>query len=113
VEAGDARFTLDAPERYAQHDPGQGVVPAHLLGALQGGAGAGGGDGVDVAIAVNGRIAAVTRTYRGTGANGAPVPQRIEAMLLPDTIRPGRNDVAVYEVLGEEGSRRLRPIPAA
>ncbi len=49
------------------------------------------GAGARLAVALNGVVAAVTRTY-GSG--------RFAAMISPSALRPGKNDVALYAVRG-------------
>jgi hypothetical protein len=70
---------------------GDAPVPALVSGDLAGDAARG---GVDLAIAVNGRIAATTRSFEtGLGVRFATlVPERV--------LRDGRNRVAVYRVAG-------------
>jgi hypothetical protein len=63
------------------------VVPGQVEGTIQGARGE-----RDVAIAVNGRIAAVTRTFRLGGAT------RFAAVLPEWALRDGANDVAVLDV---------------
>ena len=58
-----------------------------------------------VAIAVNGRVAAVSPTWR----SGDRL-HHVEAMLLPETLRDGRNRIELYVVGGREGRRRLVPV---
>ena len=63
---------------------------------------------VDVAIALNGRIAAVTRTYAF-----ADFVNTWTALLPPQSVSPGENDVAVY-LISRGGERRvLLPLRSA
>jgi hypothetical protein len=55
----------------------------------------------DVAVAVNGRLAAVTRPYLTRGDTW------IDAMVDEDLLRDGRNSVGIYAVRGTRGSPRL------
>lgn len=64
-----------------------GVSPAHVVGTLHGV-----GAGRDVAVAVNGRIAAVGRTLSFRGAT------RFEALAPDRAFRAGQNAVAIYIV---------------
>lgn len=96
------RATHDAPERLGDYRPTNGIVPARLTGAVTG---PGPDERPTIAIALNGRIAAVVETH----AMG-DVPHRIEAMLVPDLIQPGANGVAFFVVEGSEGARTLHPL---
>jgi hypothetical protein len=63
------------------------LSPAHVVGTLDGV-----GPGRDVAVAVNGRIAATGRTFSFGGSI------RFEALAADSAFRPGANEVAVYLV---------------
>jgi hypothetical protein len=69
-----------------------GLVPAHITGTVRGGRR---GAKRNVAVAVNGRIEAVGRTFylRGRGS------EHFAVMVPEDTLRDGGNDVQVFEVL--------------
>jgi len=58
----------------------------------------------NVAIAVNGRVAAVTRTFQGGGRTS------FAAMVPASALRGGRNDVAVLLVEHENGARTLEEL---
>ncbi|HEY8060859.1 MAG TPA: hypothetical protein VID94_18980, partial [Acidimicrobiales bacterium] len=90
---------LDDPDALADVDPPSGVLRTHLLGRVEG---LPDGDQLAVAIALNGRVAAVVTTWPGDG-----VDHRLEAMLVPDFLRAGANDLAFYRVGGREGARTL------
>ncbi|MBA2630626.1 MAG: sulfatase-like hydrolase/transferase [Thermoleophilaceae bacterium] len=82
---------------YADVDPRGGYVPAHVVGRVQGG----GEPGREVAVAVNGRVAAVGTTF--TLANGEE--GELFSMMVPESaFRAGRNEVALYQV--EAGALR-------
>jgi hypothetical protein len=67
------------------------TVPVHVVARVKGGA-----VGREVAIAVNGRIAASSRTFRL--ATGGDV---LVAAIVPESsLRQGRNSVQVMEVGG-------------
>ncbi|MBI3860897.1 MAG: sulfatase-like hydrolase/transferase [Planctomycetia bacterium] len=58
---------------------------------------------VHIAVAVNGVIRAVTRTYRLDGAR-----DHWSALISESDLQPGQNDVKYYSVAGESGNLRLR-----
>jgi len=95
--AGDVRASLAQGRRlFADVRRRSGVVPAQIAGDLTGGAGE-----RDLAVALNGRIEAVGRSFRLTGD-----PTEHFAFMVPeDALREGRNRVEVFEVLA---GRRLR-----
>jgi hypothetical protein len=75
-----------------------GYVPAHVTGrvswpALR--------PTEDIAIVLNGRVAAVTRPFESSGR------KLFSALLDERTFREGRNDLAVYAVRGARGDPRL------
>jgi hypothetical protein len=72
-------------------------VPALVFGRLRGER----SRGRPVAIAVNGRVAATSPTFRGIGGGRV----NYSAILPPSAFRPGRNRVRVYEIVP---GRRLR-----
>jgi hypothetical protein len=84
------RVDLDSPELLRYVDRDTDLLPTRIQGTISGT----NGKDVDLAIAVNGRIAAVTRTIQITGQTffGAMVPE--------DSLRNGRNDVQVLLVKG-------------
>jgi hypothetical protein len=91
---------LTDPGAYDDVDPEGPVLPVWVTGRVAGA----GGDRHDVAIAVNGTVAAVSNTFRlATGDEDL-----IAALIPPSTLRSGANEVEVYEVVG--GSQ-LRLIP--
>jgi len=90
--AGDSSMTVELtdPGAYDDVDPEGAVVPVWLTGTVSGAD----GDRRDVAIAVNGTIAAVSNTFRLAGRDS----DLIAAMLPPSALRAGRNEVQIYEV---------------
>jgi hypothetical protein len=73
-----------------------GVLPTRVTGDLRGGAP---GEMRDLAVAVNGRIEAVGRSFRLEGQ-----PQEWFSLMVPETaVRTGRNMVELFEV--EAGDR--------
>jgi hypothetical protein len=93
-----AHATVDAPREYAAVDRTAAFVPAFVTGMLDGVAA-----DAELAVAVNGRVAATTRAYPSGGRMlyGAIVP--------PASFRPGANAVSVLQVLPGD---RLRTIGA-
>ena len=88
---------LEAPQLYAAVDKQSGFIPLHVKGAL---------DGLplsaypaDLAIAVNGVIHAVTRTFTIPGHE-----RRFETLLPPDALQDGHNELQVYLVNREPGA---------
>jgi hypothetical protein len=77
-----------------------GVSPAHIVGTLEGVVA-----GRDVAVAVNGRIAATARTFSFRGST------RFEALAPEQAFRRGSNDVEVYLVLDRGGGIVLERAP--
>jgi hypothetical protein len=74
-----------------------GLVPTQIAGLLQGGS----GKPRELAVAVNGEIAAVGRSFRLAGR-----PSESFAFMVPEeTLRDGRNTVEVFEVVR---GKRLR-----
>ena len=69
-----------------------GVMPTQIAGLLDGG----NGEPRDLAVAVNGQIAAVGRSFRLAGR-----PTESFAFMVPeDALRDGQNTVEVFEVVG-------------
>lgn len=75
--------------------PGIPFVPSPLQGYVEG---AGALAGKSLAVAVNGRIAAIAETYDGSDA------VRFSALPPESSFRPGRNRIAFYWVEGSPGS---------
>jgi sulfatase-like protein len=98
ARAGRLTGTLVGAHRYSNVRRGSGMVPAHVTGRL--------GDGSrrlrDLAVAVNGRIAAVGRSFRLTGHPG----EHFAFMVPEEALGEGHNTVEVFEVV-EGGSLRL------
>jgi Sulfatase len=77
-----------------------GMIPTEIAGHLRGGRP---GDERDIAVAVNGRIEAVGRSFHLTGD-----PTEHFAVMVPEaSLHDGRNTVEVFEVIAGE---RLRPL---
>jgi sulfatase-like protein len=83
---------LDAAARFLDVRPGSGFVPARISGRVT----AGRLDpGAELAIAVNGRVQAVTRTLEGRAAG------QFRALVPESAFRPGANEVEVFLVSGK------------
>jgi Sulfatase len=77
---------------YEDVDPASGYVPAHVIGRV----GDGDDEFQDVAVAVNGTIVAVSRTFKLANGNDDEI---FAAMVPESAFREGRNEVEVLEVL--------------
>jgi hypothetical protein len=77
------------------------LVPSPLAGTLSGVKA-----GQAVALAVNGRIAAVSVAYRNPG--GGPV--RFSELVAENSFRTGRNTIRVYVVTGDPSAPRLESV---
>ena len=91
-----AQAELDDRRALAAVDTNAKVLPVYLTGRLSGLA-----PSRRLAIALNGRIAAVTTSY----TDG--ISTRFEAIVDPGALRAGANAVALYELRGTPGARRL------
>jgi len=87
-----------AAVRRVDVDPDSPVLPSFMAGDA--------GDlppGTELAVAVDGRVEATTRVYRDGSRS------RYAALVPPESLREGENDVTVYVVLADGG---LRPLDA-
>ena len=96
---GTARFRVefDAGQVYSSVTPGASEVPVYVTGRVTGSS----RHGEAVAIAVNGRIAAVTRSYRSGG------DLRVGALVPESAFRKGANDVEALAVIGSGTETQL------
>jgi sulfatase-like protein len=83
-----ARADVNGASLLGAVDPQSGLLPCYLTGTIKGARTA----REPLAIAINSRIAAVTRTYSALGTT------RFTAMIPPAALRPGANALAVYAV---------------
>lgn len=91
---GRVRATIAFASTLRNVNPRSVVLPTQIAGPIRGGAR---GARRDVAVSVNGTIRAVGRTFYLRGSR-----QESFALNVPFTsLRPGRNDVRVFEVLGQ------------
>ena len=93
-----ASASLDEPGNLRDADPRAPVVLASLLrGTI-----AGGGPAEALAVAVNGRLAAVGRSFSSAGS------EAYSLLIPPRYLRRGANRVEAYRVLGSGSSIRLQ-----
>jgi hypothetical protein len=87
--AGDP-LDVDFVYGYGDVDPDSGYIPTHVVAQVQ----SDGEAGREIAVAVNGRIAAVGSTFElAEGDEG----ELVSVMVPPGAVRPGRNRVEVFE----------------
>jgi hypothetical protein len=103
VEQSEGARFVDA-KAYARVDPHSPTVPSWVTGYLEGVPA-----GRDLAVAVNGRIAATTRSFQlATGK------QPLFAAMVPESsFRAGRNDVELFELRGAGARISLRHLGTA
>jgi hypothetical protein len=92
-EQSGVRFKLDGSELLRSVDPKAEVVPSYLTGRIEGALDA----NAELAVAVNGTIAATTRSYEDSGET------RFAAMVPDRVFRAGANDVRIF-ALRPQGS---------
>jgi sulfatase-like protein len=101
LPAGRTRAAIDGVGRYSRVRHSSTSVPVRVMGRLTA---SGSTKGLDVAVAVNGRIVATGPTF--APRRGAA---QLFSILIPVTsLRDGRNDVRLYAIGG--GGTRLRPL---
>jgi len=83
--------------------PTSGVVPGELTGWVPNGRR---GGGRAIAVAVNGTIIAMGRTFSMKGRR----VENFEVMVPQRTFLPGPNEVRVFEVMTRAGRLALRPL---
>ena len=88
--ASDLSAELDGEVFLRTVDLASGLVPAYITGRLEGGAA-----GWDLAVGLNGRVAATTRTYEGSEG------VRFAAVVPDDAIRDGSNEVELLVSRGD------------
>ena len=100
---GGTVFKLNHPEHYVDVHPKARRVPwAYADGIVSGLP-----DGTPIAIALDGRIAAVTKAVRLPDSAAAIYT----TMLAPSTARPGRDTVTMYVIGGTDAAPTLEPVP--
>jgi Sulfatase len=94
------RAAIVQEDLFANVRRGSGVLPAQIAGDLSGGSP---GEKRDVAVALNGRIEAVGRSFYLRGD-----PTEHFALMVPESaLREGRNSVELFEVVAGERLRLL------
>ena len=99
---GEGRFELDGSGLLASVDPGAAVVPSFVTGRVYGVPA-----GARLAIAVNGRVAAVTLPFHDGDL------RRFSALVAPSSFAPGANTVEVLAVTGTGSDRSLERLRGA
>lgn len=96
---GEPRMTVAIRDKESLRavDLASGAVPIHVVGTVQRHE-----ERVHVAVAINGVIAGVGRSYPAMGS------WRISAITDPRFFRDGSNEIALFEI--DEGGQELRPI---
>jgi hypothetical protein len=90
----DASVALTDPGAYDDVDTDGPALPTWVTGKVSGA----GGDEIDVAIAVDGVVRAVSNSFRLANSD----EDLIAALIPPDSLRDGRNTIEVYEVSGTQ-----------
>jgi hypothetical protein len=100
---GRASTRIDQVGQLRRVNPSSGFAPAELTGTVPHGRPRG---GRPVAIAVNGRIAAVGSTFSLAGSRAESF-----AVIVPDwALRRGANDVRSFEIVPRAGEPALRAL---
>lgn len=100
VAPGLTRAHFAAPRGRADYRPGRGAAPVWAAGRIRGPAAVAGGR--DLAVAVNGRVRAMARSFTLEGSESA---EWFSATVPEATLRRGRpNRIVLYELL-ERGGR--------
>jgi hypothetical protein len=84
------RASIDGSDVFTRVARASGVLPVYVTGRLGGGARA----AQPLAVAINGRVRAVGRSYASGGG------QRFSMLLPPSSLRPGANSIDVLAVRG-------------
>jgi len=99
LKPGRIRASLSQPKRFKNVHRRSWLLPLHVTGRISGGA----QGGRKLAIAVNGRVVATAVSFKSLGKKKLS----ISALIPEDSLRSGRNDVRVYEIVGARSLRRL------
>jgi hypothetical protein len=101
LPAGTLRARVDDAYRFEAVDTRSAVVPTYVSGRLEGMVGS---ETPELALAINGRIAAVSRTYSSGG-------EAVFSFVVPESaLRAGQNDLLVMAVLRSSGRLSLQPL---
>jgi hypothetical protein len=95
---GGARARFKSRGRLRAYDPRSGFSPSHVVGQLRGSRPSG-GESRELAVAVNGRIAAVAESHRSRDGED----EYFSALVPESALAPGRNAVELFEVTRAEG----------
>ncbi|HEV2773731.1 MAG TPA: sulfatase-like hydrolase/transferase [Thermoleophilaceae bacterium] len=102
VGGGDgARAQFKGRGRLLAYDPRSGFSPSHVVGQVRGSRPADGRESRELAVGVNGRIAAVAESYRSRDGED----EYFSALVPESALRPGRNAVELFEVTRAGGGR--------
>ena len=101
------RATIAGGEAMRAVEPRSRVLPTQVAGSI---AGSPAGEARDLAVAVNGRIEAVGRSFhlRVEASQDDRTGESFATMVPERALRPGRNLVELFEVVG--GGKSLRPL---
>lgn len=97
IRSSAERAHIDGAAAFARVTPRSGMLPVYVTGQLTRKA----RSARRLAVAVNGRIRAVGRSYASGG------DQRFSMLIPPSTLRPGRNAIDVLAVLNDHQVVRL------
>ena len=98
------RVQIDGAERLRSVDRSAGFVPARIIGRLSG---PGAERRLDLAIALNGRVAALSRTHT-TGER-----PWFSALVPESALREGSNELSVLVVSAGADGLKVEPLPSA
>jgi hypothetical protein len=100
ARAATVRASVVQDSMFADVEPASGVIPTQIAGDLSGGRS---GATRDLAVAVNGRIEAVGRSFYLTGDS----TEHFAFMVPERALHRGRNSIQILEVGGSAGLRLL------
>ncbi len=97
---------IDRDAYYGSVDTGAPMVLTHITGRLRRANGAASSSPLQLAIAVNGTIRAVTQSYFDDDQ------EKFAALVPEDALRPGRNDIALFDIRGPGELGRIQRVAA-
>jgi hypothetical protein len=101
ADAGDVRADVDNEPLLADVDLTSALSPAHVTGHLDG---SDAQSGLHLAVAVNGKVAGVTQSFRTNGS------VTFSAYLPESAFAAGANDVQIYAIVGPGDDPALAPL---
>ncbi len=107
--AADADMLVDLdgmPQSAWHYQPQGAVAPTHITGRVIGPAA--GDASLEIAIAVNGFVRALTHTFDRQGQRAS-----FSAMVAESSLNPGPNQIEFFAVVESAGHTKLRRLPAA